>query len=71
MCEKNDAMRWIGPMTASPSGTASAPPGQKSFWTSMTRRTSVVVAIKRRLLGATGIDYGSENYGVGADLENL
>src|SRR5579863_2538299 len=31
----------IGPTTASPSGTASAPPGQKSFCTSTTMRTSV------------------------------
>jgi len=28
-------------MMAWPSGTAKAPPGMKSFWTSMTRRASV------------------------------
>src|SRR5436305_4319063 len=33
--------RLIGSTTASPSGTASAPPGQKSFWTSTTIRPSM------------------------------
>src|SRR3712207_404060 len=35
------ARRLIGAITASPSGTASAPPGRKSYWTSTTIRMSV------------------------------
>jgi 8-oxo-dGTP pyrophosphatase MutT (NUDIX family) len=35
------ASRLIGSTTASPSATASAPPGQKSFWTSITSRASI------------------------------
>src|SRR6476659_7345633 len=40
-CLKPRARRLISGTTSSPPGTASLPPGQKSFWTSMTRRTSV------------------------------
>src|ERR1035441_7499476 len=40
MCLNSGATRWMAPITASPSATASAPPGQKSFCTSMTMRTS-------------------------------
>jgi hypothetical protein len=35
------AMRLITEMTASPSGTAKAPPEQKSFWTSTTSRAAL------------------------------
>src|SRR4051812_45541532 len=40
-CLKLRASRLISGTTSSPPGTASLPPGQKSFCTSMTRRTSV------------------------------
>src|SRR5262245_56416396 len=44
-CGNFSARRLINGTTSSPRGTASAPPGQKSFWTSTTRRRSVSVGV--------------------------